>query len=424
MRLKLQQRIGLSATVGNPERLADWLNSGVDRPHPVIRPSAASGTKPEVQLDYVGSLENAATVIAALHRGEKRLVFTDSRAKCEELGVRLREIGTTTFVTHSSLSRDVRQQTEKAFAEEKNCVIVATSALELGIDIGDLDRVLQLDAPGTVASFLQRMGRTGRRIGTVSNCLFLATDEDKLISAAALIELWESGHIEPVIPPLMPVHLLAQQVMALLLQESGIARTNIAKWLEAAPELATLWETMGTDLINHMVEKGIIAENDSLLWFDQHGEMTFGKKNFLELLSVFTSAPLLEVIHGRSPIATLDQLTFWIDNERAIQDGRPTILTLAGRQWAVEAVNYRLRQIHVVPSTDRGRARWMGASVEVSFSLAQSHLRLLTGETNSSRWSKRAVEKLASIRANHDWLTNNKLCITRMGRPTINATLE
>lgn len=407
------QRIGLSATVGNPEDLADWLNAGLDRPHPVVRPTGSSSVKPDVQLDYVGSLANAAKVISALHRGEKRLVFTDSRARCEELGARLREAGTTTFVTHSSLSRDVRQQTEQAFAEEKNCVIVATSALELGIDIGDLDRVLQLDAPGTVASFLQRMGRTGRRKGTEPNFLFLATDEDKLISSAALIDLWESGHIESVIPPPMPIHLIAQQVMALMLQESGIARGNVAKWLECAPDLHRLWEDIGPDLIDYMVEQGIAAESDAQLWFDEHGEVTFGKKNFLELLSVFTSAPLLEVIHGRSSIATLDQLTFWIDNERAIKDGRPTILTLGGRQWAVEAVNYRQRQIHVVPSAERGRARWMGSGAEVGFTLAQSHLRILTGEAVNPRWSKRAIDKLASLRLDHDLLAADKLCLTR-----------
>jgi Lhr-like helicase len=82
-------------------------------------------------------------------------------------------LGVRTFVSHSSLSADERRQAEKAFAEEPNCVIVATSTLELGIDVGDLDRVIQIDAPGSVASFLQRMGRTGRRTGTMRNCMFL-----------------------------------------------------------------------------------------------------------------------------------------------------------------------------------------------------------------------------------------------------------
>ena len=70
-------------------------------------------------LDYVGSLENAAIVISRLHRGEKRLVFVDSRAKAEQLGAALRQLDVTTFVTHSSLSQEQRHQAEQAFAAVK-----------------------------------------------------------------------------------------------------------------------------------------------------------------------------------------------------------------------------------------------------------------------------------------------------------------
>ena len=167
------QRIGLSATVGNPEQLLRWLISGSTCPGQVVQPPATTTKAATVQLDFVGSLKNAAVVISRLHRGEKRLVFVDSRARAEELGAELRQLETKTFVTHSSLSKGHRSRAERAFASEADCVIVATSVLELGVDVGDLDRVIQIDAPSTVASFLQRMGRTGRRDDTERNCLFL-----------------------------------------------------------------------------------------------------------------------------------------------------------------------------------------------------------------------------------------------------------
>jgi ATP-dependent helicase Lhr and Lhr-like helicase len=87
---------------------------------------------PDVQLDYVGSLANAAKVISLLHQGEKRLVFCDSRSRVEQLAVSLRQYGVDTFVSHSSLGLDERRQAEEAFAQRQNCVIVATSSLELG----------------------------------------------------------------------------------------------------------------------------------------------------------------------------------------------------------------------------------------------------------------------------------------------------
>jgi ATP-dependent Lhr-like helicase len=97
---------------------------------------------------------NAVTVIAALHRGEKRLVFCESRKLVEELGEQLRLKGVRTCLSHASLSVDERRRAEQTFAEGRDCVIVSTSTLELGIDVGDLDRVIQVDAPATVASFL------------------------------------------------------------------------------------------------------------------------------------------------------------------------------------------------------------------------------------------------------------------------------
>jgi ATP-dependent Lhr-like helicase len=88
--------------------------------------------------------------------------LVDSRRGSEELGKQLGNLGVTAFVTHGSLSAPERRDAERAFETGRDCVIVATSALELGIDVGDLDHVLQIDAPSTVASFLQRIGRTGR----------------------------------------------------------------------------------------------------------------------------------------------------------------------------------------------------------------------------------------------------------------------
>ncbi len=190
-----------------PGWVAEWRPAGDGRRTRDAAPAPNRGRAPpsgDVTLDYVGSVANAATVIAALHGGEKRLVFCDSRAQAEQLAIELRAREITTFVSHSSLSAEERRRSEQAFAEARDCVVVATSTLELGIDVGDLDRVIQIDAPRTVASFLQRLGRTGRRPGTTRNTLFLATRDDAFLQAAGLLRLWQAGFVEPVVPPPEP----------------------------------------------------------------------------------------------------------------------------------------------------------------------------------------------------------------------------
>jgi ATP-dependent Lhr-like helicase len=186
-------------------------------------------------------------------------------------------------------------------------VIVATSSLELGLDVGDLDRVIQIDAPPTVSSFLQRMGRTGRRDGATPNCLWLATTDEGLLRAAALLGLWQDGFVEPVNPPEKPFHILAQQLMALILQERGVGQSAWFRWIDAVPAFRQMDPEAVTALVRSMLDARIIWSDDGILSFAPEGEASFGRKNFMELLSVFTSAPLFRVVAGQKELGSVHE---------------------------------------------------------------------------------------------------------------------
>lgn len=386
------QRIGLSATVGNPDALLQWLqgsNHATGVAAQVVSPAAGSTVASDLALDFVGSLSNAATVISRLHKGEKRLVFAESRRNVEQLGVRLTDLDVETFVSHSSLSASERHRSEAAFAEARNCVIVATSTLELGIDVGDLDRVLQVGSPTTVASLLQRLGRTGRRSGTTRNMTVLATDEGELLRAAGLLLLWSEGFVESIDQTPQPTHIAAQQVIALALQEGQVGRATWQDWLgglELAPS-TTLGEIVAT-----MLDRGLLDEDSGMLMVGPEAERRFGRRHFMEVMSVFTSDPQVTVLHGRVEIGTVDPMVLITKVQG------PRRLALAGRSWSVTAVDWKRHKAYVEPAEGVGLARWLGTPIPLGRQLVDAMRRVLLGaRPDGVVLTKRAQEALAAL---------------------------
>ncbi len=387
------QRIGLSATVGNPAELLGWLQGAASlRPGVVVAPPAAS-TSSDVQLDHVGSLDGAATVISRLHRGEKRLVFVDSRRRAEELGAALRLREVDTYLSHSSLSAGERHRSEAAFSEARDCVIVATSTLELGIDVGDLDRVVQVGAPRTVASFLQRLGRTGRRSGSVRNCLFLALDLDQVLHAAGLLLRWSQGWVEPVTPPPSPRHIVAQQLLALALQENTLGRRTWPRWWHGlAPMSAD-----GDEILAYLLDQGYLETDDDLAFIGPEAERRFGRRHFSDLMAVFASAPQFVVLAGRDEIGSVGD-----DMLLADPGGAPRVLLLAGLAWLVTHVDWTRRRCFVEATELPGRARWSGCGGGLSFEISRGMRDVLLGEDPAGvRLSRRAAGALGDLRDHH-----------------------
>ncbi|MGV9380019.1 DEAD/DEAH box helicase [Nonomuraea sp. NPDC003707] len=402
------QRVGLSATVGNPPELLSWLQgSNKDarsaavvapdsQPSPppraeygsVTAPVVSAGAEPDIQLDYVGSVANAAQVIAALHIGEKRLVFADSKRLVEELGAALRARGVTTFLSHASLAADERRRSELAFAEARDCVIVATSTLELGIDVGDLDRVIQINAPRSVASFLQRLGRTGRRPGSIRNCLFLALDQDSLLAAAGLLLLWRRSFVEPINPPPDPRHIMAQQMLALCLQEHRVGSHLWPEWWNG------LFGGDAKAVVDHLVAEGFLEQDGGMLFIGTHAEKRFGRRNFMDLTVVFTAAPEFTVLCGREEIGRTDPglLTEKIDG--------PRLILLGARTWRVTWIDWKRRRCFVDPfDGSGGKARWVTSGMGgASFELVRSMRDVLLGADPLVRLTQRAAAALAVTR--------------------------
>jgi ATP-dependent Lhr-like helicase len=433
------QRIGLSATVGNPAELLSWLQGSsaghrparviapeIDLPavapaspgnaapgapasplapeppeptaptapstSPAVNPSTTGTPSPppgDVQLDFVGSVGNAARVIAALHRGEKRLVFCDSRRLVEELGAALLARGVTTFLSHASLSLDERRRAEQAFPDSRDCVIVATSTLELGVDVGDLDRVIQINAPATVASFLQRIGRSGRRPGTTRNCLFLALDHGGLLGAAGLLLLWSRGWVEPVMPPPEPRHIVAQQILALCLQEHQVGENLWPDWWDGLAGFGA----PARPIISHLLREGFLESDGGMLFIGPQAELRFGRRHFMELTTAFTAMPQFTVLNGGQEIGRTDPALL------TARVAGPRLLLLAGHSWRVTWTDWKRRRCFVEPADSGGKARWiLPGSAGASFTLSRAIRDVLLGTDPPVRLTTRAIAALHEAR--------------------------
>ncbi|MEY9912839.1 ATP-dependent Lhr-like helicase [Catenulispora sp. MAP12-49] len=392
------QRIGLSATVGNPEHLLTWLQgSGAStRPARIVAPEAptapTAGVGPppgDVELDYVGSLDNAAKVIAALHRGEKRLVFCESRRQVEQLGAALRQREITTFLSHASLSLEERSRSEQAFAEARDCVIVSTSTLELGIDVGDLDRVIQIDSPATIASFLQRIGRTGRRVDSVRNCLLLTTSAVSLLQAAGLLLLWSRRWVEPVQAPPNPRHLVAQQLLALCLQNHKVGDQLWAdQWNGLAP-----FDRSAEPILRYLVDNGFLDQDGGMLFIGPEAERHFGRRHFMGLTAAFTAPPQFTVLVGRAEIGRIDPTILTEENPG------PRRLLLAGRSWQVTHIDWTRHRVFVETADGGGIAKWSSGGIAgLSFTLTQAMREVMLGAEPPVRLTRRATACLSELR--------------------------
>jgi ATP-dependent Lhr-like helicase len=392
------QRIGLSATVGNPQVIGRWLQGSSQRPFRLVDPPRPPAIR-DLRVDFAEDIADAARGIAQLARGKKSLVFVESRARAEKVAQALDGSGVEVFIHHSSVSRADRTLAEERFTSGSNTAIVATSTMELGIDVGDLDQVFQVDAPSTVASFLQRMGRTGRRAGTRANCTFFCLTPETLLQAVSLLRLAEAGWVEDVVPSEGAMHVLAHQILALTLQEGGLSRHQVLPWLAQAWPFASIGETGMHRLVDTMVDRDILYEADGLLSLGQRGERLYGRKNFFELYAVFSSPPVLRVQNGREEVG---YVSAWFVQGHDPKDG-PMCFRLGGRAWQVARADWSKGTLDVHPAEHGKVPSWLGMGGVLSYPLCQAMRRTLMEPGSEVSWlTTIGAKTLGELRAGYE----------------------
>ena len=342
------QRVGLSATVGNPEVILKWMQGSSRRAGRVVDPPKKPVAR-RVEVVHRQTQVELAREAARSARGQKSLFFCQSRATTEAVAETMGRTGTTVFVHHSAVSREQRQEAEARFAQGTDACIVCTSTLELGIDVGDLDRVLQADAPSTVSSFMQRMGRTGRRAGQVANTTFYCETVASILQAVALVELAKSGWVESIVPETRCWPVLIHQLVAMSLADSGVNADDAWAHLSRVPDFACIDRAEFDRLVEWLLHDEALCQTAGRLVLGPKVERQFGRRNFMELYAVFSSPQTytVQTASGQA-IGTLTQ--DFVD--RLVEE--VSCFLLGGRAWLVTSIRHTDRRV-VVDSAPRGR---------------------------------------------------------------------
>jgi BREX system ATP-binding protein BrxC/D len=188
---------------------------------------------------------------------------------------------------------------------------------------------------------------------------------------------------------------------------------GILAWLAGQPNVAAHAKRYAgvkgeiDHLVTSMLRKEVLWSDRGILWLGRKGEATYGRRNFLELFSVFTSPPLFSVRYGHQELGFVDEMTF-LDK----QDG-PRILLLGGRAWLVNHIDWQRRVAYVEASSAKGRSQWKGEVPDLAFRLCQAVKKVLATNDDRACWSNRARQQIEELRNEFAWLDHDGTVICR-----------
>ncbi|MBI2898759.1 MAG: hypothetical protein HYY17_01100, partial [Planctomycetes bacterium] len=256
-----------AATLGDPEQAKRWLNADPARVRLVAAPPGTQEVK--FAIEHFADRAALARDLFELTRNRKSLVFCNARAEVEELTVALnrlcRESGLDEryLPHHGSVARPVREDAEARMKEaDRPSSVVCTSTLELGIDVGRIDLVAQIDATSSVASMVQRLGRSGRRAGQTQAMKVYATEREtwedlpfSLLQAVAVAELWREKWCEPVRERAKPYNVLYQQILSVVTECNGLRPADLVRRLMEGRVFAGMDADDYERLLRHMAKE-------------------------------------------------------------------------------------------------------------------------------------------------------------------------
>jgi ATP-dependent helicase Lhr and Lhr-like helicase len=376
------QIVGLSATVGSPEKVAQFL-VGSGRQCEVVRvpvekslslkvvaPRATAEDRilAESIYSYPEVAARLRTVRDLVEKYRSVLIFTNTRSEAEALSSRFRvwdpdfPIG----IHHSSLSKATREAVERSLKEGKLLGVICTSSLELGIDIGFLEYVVQYNSPRQVTRLIQRVGRSGHKIGEVSNGLVITQDSDDTLEAAVLCRKSVVGELEPLEPVLGPYDVAIHQVAGLLIEQTNWNFGDILALLKRSYAYADFDAERLKKVLTYMRERyprlAYYSESDGKVFRARDVKPLFSY--YFDNLSMIPDEKQYLVVEGDNFVGMLDEAFVSEYGEVGVK------FVEAGRCWKVEQIYGNKMYVKAEDDPTGAVPNWVGDEIPVPMEVA------------------------------------------------------
>ncbi|MHB0865022.1 DEAD/DEAH box helicase [Paenibacillus sp. SEL3] len=412
------RRIGLSATLSDYDSAKAWLGAGSQQAVEVVSSSAVR--KLRLRVDHFSfpdardeeqavQLQNAKKAyynhIYESTYLKKALIFTNSRSDAELTTLEMRRVAAQRhqpdvfYVHHGSISAMLREEAENALKSDPGpAVAAATLTLELGIDLGELERIVQLGAPYSTSSFVQRLGRSGRREDKASEMMFVIHEEEDeeaplparipwtLLRAIAVIELYvRHKWVEPLETRRLPIGTMYHQTMSILKSMGEAQPADLARAILTLPFFRGVTPEQYKTFLNYLIQTDHIQwTEDKNLIIGLTGEKIVNNFRFY---AVFKDDEEHSVYNGSEEIGSITTVP-----------PPGYCFSLAGKLWKVVEVDTKHKAVYVKAAKGKVDTLWLGSGGDIHTLVTQKMRDVLAGEEIYSYLSPEAANRLERAR--------------------------
>lgn len=390
--------VGLSATVSDTNNYIE-LKSFFGEPSStkIIRDTTPKPIDVNFRYFYCDNTNLPLDLLKDIYketRDNKVLIFPNARGRVEEVAVKLKLISNKVgghqnfFSHHSAIDKETREYIE-FFAKNKNqqnFTISCTSTLELGIDIGSVDKVIQIDATHSIASLIQRIGRSGRRENKSSILVLYATNPWSFLQSLACWLLYKEQFIEPVFINKKPYDILLHQILSITKSTSGITIENLFQKLNNNPAFIEIEKEQISKLINHLVDITFLEKvgNEIVLGID--AEPLVNNKEFY---SLFKTDTFYKVFYAGNKIGELPLSPQLIVNENVF---------LSAKIWTIIDVDHKLKRIEVKTAHDGKKPFFFGNGADVAVKIREKMFEIVRSTNNYEFLDENSQDALLELR--------------------------